>query len=218
MPVSLDFVTLRRAYAERRGDARLRSSREVIARIERRGDDAVWISRVPDELLLDEAAALERRAAAAGIADLPLYGMPFAVKDNIDVAGLPTTAACPEFAYVPGGVGAGRRAAAPRRRARRRQDQSRPVRHRPGRRALALWRAAQPVRPGLHPRRIELGLGGGGGGRAGELRARHRHGRLRPGAGRVQQHRRAEADPRPASARAASSRPAVRSIASRSSR
>ena len=100
MPVSLDFHTLRRAYAD--GAATPVSiAREVIARIERRGDDAVWISRVPDELLLDEAAALERRAAAEGIADLPLYGMPFAVKDNIDVAGLPTTAGCPEFAYIP---------------------------------------------------------------------------------------------------------------------
>jgi allophanate hydrolase len=99
MAVSLDFQTLRRAYAN--GEATpVAIVREVISRADRRGDDAVWISRVPAELLLDEASALERRAAAEGIAGLPLYGIPFAVKDNIDVAGLPTTAACPEFAYV----------------------------------------------------------------------------------------------------------------------
>jgi allophanate hydrolase len=34
--------------------------------------------------------------------NLPLYGVPFAIKDNIDLAGIPTTAACPDFAYVPG--------------------------------------------------------------------------------------------------------------------
>jgi allophanate hydrolase len=100
MAISLDFSTLRRAYASGAATP-VAIAREVISRIERRGDDAVWISRVPDERLLAEAAALERRAAASGTADLPLYGLPFAVKDNIDVAGLPTTAACPEFAYAP---------------------------------------------------------------------------------------------------------------------
>jgi allophanate hydrolase len=100
MAVSLDFHTLRCAYASGAATP-VAIAQEVISRGERRGNDSVWISRVPGELLLEEAGALERRAAAGGIADLPLYGIPFAVKDNIDVAGLPTTAGCPEFAYVP---------------------------------------------------------------------------------------------------------------------
>ncbi len=72
---------------------------DVLARIERRGDDAVWISRAPREHLLAAARAVEERKRAGEA--LPLYGVPFAVKDNIDVAGLPTTAACPAFAYAP---------------------------------------------------------------------------------------------------------------------
>ncbi|TWC34581.1 allophanate hydrolase [Pseudomonas sp. SJZ079] len=42
-------------------------------------------------------AALDGKTAA----ELPLYGVPFAIKDNIDLAGVPTTAACPAFAYLP---------------------------------------------------------------------------------------------------------------------
>ncbi|HET6146481.1 MAG TPA: allophanate hydrolase, partial [Polyangia bacterium] len=61
----------------------------------------LWIHRVPRDALVGAAHALEQRAANAGGSDaLPLYGIPFAVKDNIDVAGLPTTAACPAFAHV----------------------------------------------------------------------------------------------------------------------
>lgn len=72
----------------------------VLSRIEAAGDDHVWICRVPDADILARAAELESLDAAER-AQLPLYGIPFAVKDNIDVAGLPTTAACPEFAYTP---------------------------------------------------------------------------------------------------------------------
>ena len=69
----------------------------VLARIAARGSDNVWIHKLPREVLLERAAELERR----GQAGLPLYGIPFAIKDNIDLAGHPTTAACPEFAYTP---------------------------------------------------------------------------------------------------------------------
>ena len=60
-------------------------------------DPAVWIFRRGDEAILADAAALE----AEGPRGRPLWGVPFAVKDNIDVAGIPTTAACPGFAYTP---------------------------------------------------------------------------------------------------------------------
>jgi allophanate hydrolase len=66
----------------------------VLARIAERTDDTVWISRFTGPELHEQAAAL-------GSPDLPLFGVPFAVKDNIDVAGLPTTAGCPAFAYSP---------------------------------------------------------------------------------------------------------------------
>jgi allophanate hydrolase len=60
-------------------------------------DPAIWIFRRPDEVILAEAHALE----SEGPNGRPLWGVPFAVKDNIDVAGMPTTAACPAFAYTP---------------------------------------------------------------------------------------------------------------------
>jgi allophanate hydrolase len=57
----------------------------------------IWISDVSDEALRARARHLD------GIEpdSLPLYGIPFAIKDNIDLAGLATTAACPAFAYQP---------------------------------------------------------------------------------------------------------------------
>lgn len=61
--------------------------------------DGVWIARFDADRLRAAAAAVDARAARGE--DLPLAGVPFAVKDNIDVAGLATTAACPSFAYRP---------------------------------------------------------------------------------------------------------------------
>jgi allophanate hydrolase len=70
---------------------------DVLKRIAAAGDDKVWISHASDEALRQAAIALDARRGAFD--SLPLYGVPFAVKDNIDVAGLATTAACPGFAY-----------------------------------------------------------------------------------------------------------------------
>ena len=59
----------------------------------------IWISRFDPEAILAAAKAVDDRVAAGET--LPLAGVPFAVKDNIDVEGLETTAACPAFAYTP---------------------------------------------------------------------------------------------------------------------
>jgi allophanate hydrolase len=59
----------------------------------------IWIARIAPEQLLAAAQAVDRRVAAGE--SLPLAGVPFATKDNIDVAGFDTTAACPSFAYRP---------------------------------------------------------------------------------------------------------------------
>jgi len=62
-------------------------------------DPAVFITPVPRDALIAAARALMARHPEPN--SLPLWGVPFAVKDNIDVAGLPTTAACPAFAFAP---------------------------------------------------------------------------------------------------------------------
>jgi len=66
-------------------------------RIRDHGDEAIFISLRDEAEAIAEAEAL----AAKGDTSLPLYGVPVAVKDNIDVAGLATTAACPTFSYRP---------------------------------------------------------------------------------------------------------------------
>ncbi|WP_072380617.1 allophanate hydrolase [Novosphingobium sp. NDB2Meth1] len=59
----------------------------------------IWISRASAEQVLAAARDVDARIAAGE--KLPLAGVPYAAKDNIDVAGFETTAACPAFAYTP---------------------------------------------------------------------------------------------------------------------
>ncbi len=70
----------------------------VLNRIAERGDDGTWISVVDRADLLIRAKELE---AHPDPTSLPLYGIPFGVKDSIDVRGAPTTLACPQYGYVP---------------------------------------------------------------------------------------------------------------------
>jgi allophanate hydrolase len=79
------------------GKALAATVEEAYDRIERHNDPALFIAM----RLRQEAVAIAERIQAAGPEEKPLYGVPFAVKDNIDVLGLPTTAGCPAFAYEP---------------------------------------------------------------------------------------------------------------------
>jgi len=91
----LNIISLRKRYLA--GELHpLAVMQDILARI---GDDPhrVWIHRLSLAEIRDYVSALQDRDPAT----LPLYGIPFAVKDNIDLAGAPTTAGCPEFAYQP---------------------------------------------------------------------------------------------------------------------
>lgn len=68
-------------------------------RLEAVAQPTVWITVRPLDDAIASADAIDARVAAGEC--LPLYGTVFAAKDNIDVAGLPTTAAHPDFAYEP---------------------------------------------------------------------------------------------------------------------
>ncbi len=66
------------------------------------GSDPAWISLASPELVQSQVLELQaRRETAGSLAELPLFGVPFAVKDNIDALGFATTAACPAYSYRP---------------------------------------------------------------------------------------------------------------------
>ncbi len=99
VPQSFDLQSLRAFYAG--GGSPVEVAEAVAARMAAYAetDPAVFITPVAPGALRAAAEALLARAPEPN--GLPLWGVPFAVKDNIDVAGLPTTAACPAFAYRP---------------------------------------------------------------------------------------------------------------------
>ena len=94
-PMRLDLTALHTAYDN--GETPASVLNRAYSRIEQTGLNPVWISLVPREIVLARAEEISRQDRAK----MPLYGVPFAVKDNIDVAGMETTAACPAFAYTP---------------------------------------------------------------------------------------------------------------------
>ena len=96
--ISLDLGALRTAY-DRGTLTPTKVVDVVLRRIAAQGDDGVWISRVPDEQAMERAEELEGLDEEARRRST-LYGIPFAVKDCIDVAAMQTTAACPAFAYT----------------------------------------------------------------------------------------------------------------------
>ncbi len=93
---SMLITELREHYLARR-----LTPAQLIDRVLRTADEAesrnVWITRLTRDQVMAYVRAIEHRP----IAELALYGVPFVIKDNIDLAGVPTTAGCPEYAYVP---------------------------------------------------------------------------------------------------------------------
>ncbi len=94
--IDITITGLRAHY--RRGDF---SPRELVALLRERSaryrDRNIWIYELSDAEIEPYLVALDRRS----VDDAPLYGIPFAIKDNIDLAGIPTTAACAAIAYTP---------------------------------------------------------------------------------------------------------------------
>ena len=93
----MDISSLEHAY-KREGLSPADVIREVYAQIRATGTHPIWITLVEEDQNIARVRQLE---ATRDRDSLALFGIPFAVKDNFDVAGLPTTAACPAFSHIP---------------------------------------------------------------------------------------------------------------------
>lgn len=95
-PIGWTLADWARAYRE--GAAPQQLLPTLLDFIRTAPDHHAWIELASDAQLSAQITQLQQLPNAA---QLPLYGVPFAVKDNIDAAGFATTAACPEYAYEP---------------------------------------------------------------------------------------------------------------------
>jgi allophanate hydrolase len=94
--MNLNIASLREAYTN--NEITPRTLLETIhSRCEQYSEHNIWIHL----LSMAELEPYITRLEQADASELPLYGIPFAIKDNIDLAGVPTTAACAAFAYTP---------------------------------------------------------------------------------------------------------------------
>ncbi|MDC0494753.1 amidase family protein, partial [bacterium] len=94
--ISLDIASLKTGYGDNKFTP-VDIVNEVYRRITLRGEDYVWTTLVDREAAIRRAESLLTEVPDS----LPLYGIPFSVKDNIHVQGLPTTAGCPSFSHFP---------------------------------------------------------------------------------------------------------------------
>jgi allophanate hydrolase len=94
--MNLDIATLRENYLSGKT-----SIKDVVAfiklKIEETKDYNIWIYTLNENEIEPYIKNLENKSPK----DFPLYGIPFAIKDNIDLVNIPTTAACKEFLYIP---------------------------------------------------------------------------------------------------------------------
>ena len=94
--MSLNIKDLRTKYLK--GETTIKEVvSSIFEKIEQTKDYNIWIYTLTEEEISGYIKNLEDKR----IEDLPLYGIPFAIKDNIDLINIPTTAACPEFSYIP---------------------------------------------------------------------------------------------------------------------